>query len=167
MFLGATRSPAISRLLGRAGLEHLAALPYRLVWHTVVGLITFGANEPERQASCVVSRRSDRSFCSHTKRSLSTRLPPPATLHDHANQYTDGLPESHVAPDVYTRQELVDSGLRFQFSHNTGQRRPVVVELRLLHTPLAVLIIKEFQHLVERLLGIIHDIGECLTLSVF
>ena len=45
---------------------------------------------------------------SHAERALSTRLAPPALLHNYANQYTNGLPQSRAASRMYARQETIN-----------------------------------------------------------
>ena len=40
------------------------------------------------------------------------------------------------------------------------------MHLRILHTPLSAFVAEELQHLVERLIRIVHDIRECLPLTV-
>jgi hypothetical protein len=42
-----------------------------------------------------------------------------------------------------------------------------MVYLGFLHAPLSVLIVEEFKHFVERLLRIVHDVGERFTQPMF
>ena len=67
----------------------------------MVTFISFGPDEPECQASCIVRGGARGSCRSHAERAFSTGLPPPATLHNHANQHANGLPESYGAPGVH------------------------------------------------------------------
>jgi hypothetical protein len=88
-------------------------------------------------------------------------------LHNHANQDANCLPQSPAASGVYLRQESVKGGLRLKFSNDTSQRGAVMVQLRFRHSPLAVGVVKELQHGVERILRIVHDVGKLPSLSIF
>ena len=57
--------------------------------------------------------------------------------------------------------------MRFKLPDDARQRRPVVVNLRLLHPALPVGIIKELKDCVKRLIRIVHNIGKPSALIVF
>ena len=68
---------------------------------------------------------------------------------------------------MFRSEKLIDGRHRFKLAYNACQGGPVVVRFRFLHAPLPVLIVKELEHFVERLLWIVHDIGKCPALTVF
>jgi hypothetical protein len=160
-------APVVTRRLRRpCGLEFPAAHSNGAEWHTSVAFIALAADEPERQSSRIVRRSPRSSRRSYAERALSPSLPPPATFHNHANQYANRLSESCIAPGVYAREELINGRLRFKLSHKASQRGAVVVQFGFFHTPLAVHVVKELKHNVERLVPIVDNIGERLSLAI-
>ena len=61
---------------------------------------------------------------------------------------------------------MIDGLLCLEFSHDPGQRGPVVVKLGFLHAALSVVVVEKREDIVERLLGIIQHVGECPALTV-
>jgi hypothetical protein len=57
--------------------------------------------------------------------------------------------------------------MRFKLPDDTRQRRPVVVNLRLLHPALSVRIVKELEDSVKRLIRTVDNIGKPSALTVF
>ena len=57
--------------------------------------------------------------------------------------------------------------MRFKLPDDARQRRPVVMNLRLLHPALPVGIIKELKDCIRRLIRIVHNIGKPAALTVF
>jgi hypothetical protein len=57
--------------------------------------------------------------------------------------------------------------MRFKLPDDARQRRPVVMNLRLLHPALPVGIIKELKDCVKSLIRIVHNIGKPSALIVF
>ena len=68
--------------------------------------------------------------------------------------------------DADVCEEQIDLLLRLKLPYNAGQRSPIMVEFRCLHTSLTVCIVEEIKYLVERLLRIVDDIRKCLSLRV-
>jgi hypothetical protein len=64
-------------------------------------------------------------------------------------------------------QECGDFRLSFQFTHDAGQRRPIVVDLRLFHPSLSIRIAKEGEHCIQRLVRILQNISKYSSLGVF
>ncbi len=63
-------------------------------------------------------------------------------------------------------EEFVDGRLRFKLPYDAGQRRPVVMDFRFLHPPLAGFVTEERQHRVQRLLAIVQYVGKRPPLAV-
>lgn len=63
-------------------------------------------------------------------------------------------------------EKPIDRRLCFQFTHDTGEGRPVMVNFGLFHPSLAICIVEELKHLSKGLFGVIHDIGESSALGV-
>jgi hypothetical protein len=67
---------------------------------------------------------------------------------------------------LFGGEEVIDGGLRLKLSHDPCQWGSVVMKLRFLHAALSVFTIEEVEYRVERLLAIIHHVGECPALTV-
>src|SRR5688572_5236809 len=156
----------IGNLLWSIGFQFLTALVHRGVPRDLLRLISLGTNEPESQTTAVVIRSPCRRRASHAQRSFFASLSPPATLHDHANQHADRLPQSLTAPRMFGREKLVCGRSRFQLADNSRHRRPIVVRLGFFHTSMLVCPIEEFQHLIKRLLRVIQDVRKRSPLPV-
>jgi hypothetical protein len=166
----------------------LNALSHGAERHAFLALISLGPEEPECQASCIVrgpprsarrahaqssSSNNDVTACpplsarrAHAQRALSTRLPPPPTLHDDANHYTNGLPKAHRVPVVYSSEESTNGQVSFKLPHDSGQRSPVMMDLRLLHPPLPVFIVEKLKQIFKRIARIVHHVGERSSLTI-
>ncbi len=60
----------------------------------------------------------------------------------------------------------MEDGDRLQLPHDTGQRRPVMVDFGVLHPLLTSRIVEELEHLVERGVRIVEDVGERLSMTI-
>ena len=102
-----------------------------------------------------------------TPREPSCQSSAPATLHNHANQHADGLPQSACDAATWTpEEESINLGLRFQA---LARHQPAVRGRGaglILHTPLAVRIVKKRKHAVERLFWIVDHVGELDSLPI-
>jgi hypothetical protein len=91
---------------------------------------------------------------------------PSETLHNHTNQYTDRLSQPFCAAWVLGGEKVIDGWFRLKLAHNACQGRPVVVNLRFLHTAVSVFTLEKVEYNVERLLGIIEHVGKGPALTV-
>jgi hypothetical protein len=65
------------------------------------------------------------------------------------------------------REEPIDFRLRFQLSYDTGQRRAVMMDRGVFHTPLTVRIGEKLNHGIEWLIGVVDDIRKGYSLPIF
>jgi hypothetical protein len=129
-------------------------------------LVSLRSNEPKRQSARVVARPAGCGRISHTKRTFLTCFLPAAPLHDHANQHSDRLTKSLATTRMNAAQKSIDGGFRLQFSHNSGQGRSVVMNLRFFHASLPINVIEKRQRRVKRFSGFRQDIRKGTPLTI-
>ena len=76
-------------------------------------LVPLGANEPKRQAACVMARASGCGLVPHAQRPFLSRLFPATLFHNHPDQHTDCLTKPLTAARVDAGQKSVDGWHRF------------------------------------------------------
>jgi hypothetical protein len=108
-----------------------------------------------------------RDIGSHSQGSLFAGLAPAALLHDDTNHHADRLSQALRATRVLGREKPVYRRLSLELSNNPRQRRPVVVNLGVFHSPLSLGIAEKGEHVIERLLRILQHIGERSSLPIF
>ncbi|MEX0818641.1 MAG: hypothetical protein WD070_03580 [Pirellulaceae bacterium] len=64
------------------------------------------------------------------------------------------------------RQELIDGRLRLELADDAGHRRAVMMQFGFFHPPLAICVVKELNHTIERLFRVVNDIGKRLPLRI-
>jgi hypothetical protein len=67
---------------------------------------------------------------------------------------------------MHRSKKAIDVDKGFQFAHDSGQRRPIVVHFRFLHATLTIRIVKKGEYLIERLFRVINDIGKRASVAV-
>ena len=148
-------------------LQSVKSLSYRLERHAFNTFVSFGSDKPKGQPTRIARRQVIRSRSTNAERAFLARLPPTSTLHNDSHQDPDCLPESKCSLHMHLREKLVYGHNRFEFTYNACQRCPIMVQFRLFHASLPVLITEKRENFVKRLIGVIQYIGECSSLPIF
>jgi hypothetical protein len=87
-------------------------------------------------------------------------------LHDHPHQDTDSLSKPRRPSCVDAGEKFLEGRVSFKFTDNSGERSPIMMKFRFLHTPLPARVIEERKQIRERRIWIIHDVRKCSSLTI-
>ena len=165
--LGTATHTLSSRCLRLSGIQFSTTNLSRLKRHPLFQFVALRPQKPERQTACIVRRRWSAGLRStYSQRALATGFLPAATHHDHPHHNSNGLPQSLTAIRMHSQKKRIDLRLSLQFPHHASHRRTVMMYLRFFHATLSIRVTEKLQNDIQRLLGIVHHICECSSLSI-
>lgn len=133
--------------------------------------VAFSAQEPRRQAGRTVAISARRGVAgarghARAQRAFALGGAPTEVFHHDAHRDADGLAESGGGVGVVRREKARHVGARFEFAHDGGERRAVVMHFAVEHPLTPRRIIEKIEHIVERNARVVHHIGELVALRI-
>ena len=92
------------------------------------------------------------------------RHPPP--FHDHSHDDADNLSKTFGASRMLLAEELIQGLERFELADDARQGGAIVMDFRLLHAPLMLRVVKEFEDEIQGLFRVVEHVREGATLPI-